>query len=123
MMKKTLLSILLIFIVSMVGCNKKEGYDLQEKCGKRCEEFSKNYKEKYSLNKLSYTSHYNKKLNKCFILLESFKIYNHHSLWEVNENKEYGFNEFGNIPTCWVIEKKCKSTEEWDTLVRPLMTE
>jgi len=49
------------------------------------------------------------------------------TLFEFNENKEYGsLVLFGkNIKTdnCVVLDKSCKSLQEWDLLVAPYMEE
>lgn len=76
----------------------KEGYELQERCGKRCEEaFKKHYPgESYRDEKgdqwlSNYEAHYNRKLNKCFILVTSNKfakddVYLDKVLVDVNSN-------------------------------------
>lgn len=93
---------LAVFTITYAASSKEE-YELQERCGKRTEELFKrdfgnginNTDDGYSLD--SYSNHYNKKLNKCFILLTSIghsKKYESDStsyaLYDVNENKEYG---------------------------------
>lgn len=134
-MKRTFfLSLLIVFFtVSLVGCNNqkstkeeqmktvKELYELQEKCGKRCEErFKNNYKPEYAM----YQSHYNKKLNKCFILVHFFKQ-NIKALFDVNENKQYGIfsPNIEDKSSCGVLEKECKTEDEWNALVKPYMEE
>ena len=110
-MKRTLfLSILIIFFTTsfmfIVGCNNqnstKEQYQLQEQCGKRSDEYFKNengngiINDKEHSRKVSYKSHYNKKMNKCLILLDgkgvkknNDKIYKMKTLLDVNESKKY----------------------------------
>jgi hypothetical protein len=96
---------------------------------------------------LDFTDHYNKQLNKCFILVE----WHYHSklagpggsswtndmeLRDVYENFEYG--EFGEnhytylnqspsnndeVIRCEVFGAKCKSGEEFNNLVRPYVNE
>ena len=65
-MKRTLfLSILIVlFTMSFVGCNKKEEYGLQDKCGKGSQEwFKTNYSHRETNGwSYKYTNHYNKKL-------------------------------------------------------------
>ncbi len=119
-------------------------YELSERCGKTCaqrykEEVGKEgvYSDKGEQGARSYNSHYNAKLNKCFILMTD-ESYGHNGsllkmLWDINENKEYG-NIFLSMdkdssifPTrvlgCYVSEKRCNSQIEWDTLVKPYMEE
>jgi hypothetical protein len=135
-MKRTLfLSILIVFfttsLMSIVGCNNqtstkeqlkedKEQFELQEKCGGISREFFKN---EFSRETSYYRNHYNKKMNKCFILVTglytTFK-----SLNDVNENKRYGVLLITKDGIgCDVLEKKCKSEQEWDSLVKPYMEE
>lgn len=161
-MKRTLfLSILIIFFttsfMSVVGCNNqniikeqsslsekkiKGDYELQKKCGKQCEEyFNKEYGNGI-INKgdgeqliSNYTNHYNKKLNKCYILITSTEFIRNmenkiesiriKTLFDLNENREYGsFIQFenNNKPiNCRILEKYCNSEKEWDLLVKPHM--
>ena len=148
-MKRALfLSILIFFFtisfMSVVGCNQnptkeqssvsegkiKVDYELQERCGKQTSEF---FKKEYGNGITTvgkeqmmsgYQNHYNKKLNKCFIIITSTsKSMRLKNLFDFNENKELGtFVENKYLPmNCRVFEKKCKSEEEWDSLVKPYM--
>jgi hypothetical protein len=152
MKRKLFLSILIVFFttsfMSLVGCNNqkptkedssvsekknvKEEYELQDKCGQRTSEFfKKEYgngisTDKYGQMMSGYQNHYNKKLNKCFIIITStsrnMRLKN---LFDFNENKELGtFVDNKNLPMdCRVFEKSCKSEQEWDLLVKPYMEE
>jgi hypothetical protein len=118
----------------------KELYELKERCGKTCaqwfkEEFCKEgiYSDKTGSGTRSYTSHYNVKLNKCFVLVED-RVYSKpqstlKTLFDINENKRYGdyFRMIveNHVPAldCSVLEKRCKSEAEWDSLVKPYMEE
>jgi hypothetical protein len=47
-------------------------------------------------------------------------------LREINENKIYGSirsKKDGTIIICNVLEKSCKSEEEWDSFVKPYIEE
>jgi hypothetical protein len=121
----------------------KDLYELSERCGKTCaqrfkEEYGKEGTYPYNgqLITRGYTSHYNAKLNKCFILIEDSVISKEASksklLWDINENKEYGqyfaFREDKKLfhmktTLCVVLEMSCKSEQEWDLLVKPYMEE
>jgi hypothetical protein len=149
-MKRTLfLSILIVFFttsfMSLVGCNNqtptKEQYQLQEQCGKRCNEI---FKEKYdgrdgiipNPNKsywiYKHSNHFNKKMNKCF-QLEDIGTYTQKGeviqitkeLFDINENRQYGVlrntGKTNELYECFVLDKKCKSEKEWDLLVKPYM--
>jgi len=145
-MKRTLfLSILIVFFttsfLSIVGCNNhkttKTKDKLQEKCEKWCKEYfnkengSGTINDKEQSESISYQSHYNKKTNKCFIILNEhgFKksnktSYKMKSLFNMNEKKKYGFfYNIGKSTICNVLENKCKSEQEWDFLVKSYMEE
>ncbi len=115
-------------------------YELQEKCGKLSramfkEEFGSGivYQDGKKITS-DFTNHYNKKLNKCFVLVnltihinnEENKIEKNRlrTLLDVNELKEYGaviiFNN-GELDSCRVSDKVCKSEQEWDSFVKPYM--
>jgi hypothetical protein len=160
MKRKLFLSILIVFFttsfMSLVGCNNqnptkeqssvsekelKDEYNSRDKCGKRCEEyFRKEYgngsNNTYSGQMMSgYQNHYNKKLNKCFIIITNTSIPNDKetdvllmkSIYDFNENKSYGdfdkYNKKNNPEHCNVLDKKCESESEWDSLVKPYMEE
>jgi hypothetical protein len=121
----------------------KELYELKERCGKTCaqrfkQEYGKEgiYSDKDNKGGRGYSSHYNAKLNKCFILIEDTSFSpaasRNKMLWDVNENKEYGgyyaFRKdtkslYDTIAQCEVLRKPCKSEQEWDSLVKPFMEE
>ena len=123
--------------------SSKEEYELQERCGKHCEEvFNKKFpSESYGDENggqwiSNYESHYNRKLNKCFILVTSTRYakddtYLDKVLVEVNSNKEYGVcsgkKERGQLVPpvifCNVLENRCQSESEWDAIVKPYMEE
>lgn len=124
------------------AASPKEEYDLQERCGKRAEEYFKreygngisNTKDGQSMT--VYTNHYNKKLNKCFILLTTTNVTykdkkvsssTFRSLYDINENKEYGiFFKRDNdnfVFECKVSDKVCNSEDEWEALIKPYMEE
>ena len=122
----------------------KEAYELQERCGKRAADYFKGYVSGIENTedvkfRTIYTNHYNRKLNKCFILFTTFGspmskediqklgISIDKILWDINENKRYGnFFKFHNIPEpmmCEVSDKSCHSEFEWDALAKPYMEE
>lgn len=121
--------------------SSKEDYELQEKCGKRCDEmFRKDYGNGTDNKGMisNYQNHYNKKLNKCFFLIMNTSVSRNkktnkveslimRNLFDVNENKEYGSFvrwSYSFTPNdCRVLEKYCKSESEWDSLVKPYMEE
>lgn len=111
----------------------KEISKLQEKCESRCKRiFRKEYnngvveKDK-SVFLYLYKSHYNKKLDKCFMAItEDGVLERYKKLLDVNENNSYGsvrLNNDGQNLGCYVLDHKCKSEEGWDLLVKPYMEE
>jgi hypothetical protein len=144
-MKRNLfLSILIVFFttsfMSLIGCNNqtptkeqssvsenkiKFDYELQEKCGKRSEQWVKKEYDGLGFS-YSHKNHHNKKLNKCFVLVSytDNNVYNE-ILFDVNENNKLGgftFYTVGSI-MCHMLGKNCNSRGEWDSLVKPYMTE
>ena len=119
----------------------KEDYELQERCGKRSEEwFKSKYGDGFSRSddgnmRSHYKNHYNKKQNKCFILINNNFVdtnkknnkdqsFTDKFLYDVNENGYYGsYMNMVEGSDCIFLEKKCKSEKEWDLLVKPYMEE
>ena len=143
MKRKLFLSILIVFFTTsflfIVGCNNQKDYQLQEQCGKRSEEL---FKTKYGNGTVSneienthsiYQCHYNKKMNKCFILTMTDGLIKHNnlpyyqeSLSDVNENHEYGgfYRTDTSVLNCNLITgKMCKNLTEWKSLIKPYMEE
>jgi uncharacterized lipoprotein NlpE involved in copper resistance len=139
-MKRTLfLSILIVFfIISLVGCNNqkstkeqssvsqntlKEQSELQKKCGQISKEF---FKKNYNSDE-HYRNHYNKKLNKCLMVItEKGVIGRKKELFDVYESNTYGIiriNKEKIVMSCDVLKTICKTEQEWDTLVKPYMEE
>ena len=131
MKRKLFLSVTIVFLTTLfmclIGCNNKDNerkvdYQLQKQCGEDSEKF---YKKNFNSSVVMYQSHYNKKLNKCFILVSDGQFDN--LFYDVNENKTYGsfISSKGDHKTvyCNVLDKSCNSKEEWDKLVKPYMEE
>ena len=117
----------------------KAEYDLQERCGKRAEEtYSKDWGEEGIINHKDYqelrsfTNHYNKKLNKCFILISSQQFWTNHvkesyELWDINDRKLYG-SYYGGYPLgasiqCNLLDTLCNSYKAWESLTKPFMND
>lgn len=109
----------------------KEISKLKEKCEKQTKKiFSKQYNDGSIENSkgtflYKYKNHYNKKLNKCFMVItEDGVLERYKKLLDVDENNSYGSvrinNEQENLG-CYLLEKKCKSEDEWDLIVKPYM--
>jgi hypothetical protein len=121
--------ILSFFIVFLfVGCDKSSSYNrevdykLQKQCGEDSEKFFKRqYKEYVDSLNIFYQNHYNKKLNKCFIIVNRSSP-TFRTLFDVNESKIYGMFSSGG-GSCFVLDKKCNDEKEFDSLVKPYMEE
>lgn len=122
-------------------------YDLQAKCSKDADLwFRKGFSEDKDTVLLTFENHYNRTINKCFIIVENhFNLgrqtlsistwENDRSLWDVYENYRYGkFLEehtYGlNIPasdhvlTCETSgNQKCESMDQWNSLTSSFMSE
>ena len=174
--------VILIFFVSLRVCNGQDpkkvqppvpdkkvtvednlrDYDLRERCGKYCiDYFLKIYRDKskeksdnYSVYS-DYVNHYNRNMNKCFMLVTSQSVPKKKQgpvitaeyLIDVHESKTFGeftisrkenviegeksktlkeFTISGKediISECKIMDKKCKSRDEWDKLIKPYMEE
>lgn len=123
-----------IMLSNVYAGSIKEEYELQERCAKSAAEaFRKWYESETPLR--HYTNHYNKKLNKCFILVIETTLPKDKKdspsisklLIDVNEQKEYGsffmFTRNKEIMDCKVLGKPYSSESEWDALVKPYMEE
>lgn len=130
-----------------LAASTAEDYDFSERCGKRAQEvFDKNTPtpiEKNENGRLisTYSNHYNKKLNKCFISVIVTYIskdekksvsYKQVQIYDINDNKEYGvlftpidpyFRATSTPIQCIFLEKTCHSEEEWNSLQKPYMEE
>jgi formylmethanofuran dehydrogenase subunit B len=108
-------------------------YQLQERCGKKCEQY---FNDEYGNGILkdgkmivTYQNHYNKKLKKCLIILTTTfnikkynKSYKEKFLFDVNYKRGYGFfHNSGSFTFCDVERNKCNSEEEWVSLIKPYM--
>jgi len=131
-------SLMAFFAVSeSYAATLKEEFELQERCGKRAEEWFKSEwgngisSDKDGQTRASYRNHYNSKLNKCFVLLTSAiyekdrTSYTDMELFDVNEQKGYGsfWEKFGvgQPQSCEVGNVPCLSEKEWNSLVTPYM--
>jgi hypothetical protein len=117
------------------GNNPGNEVYLKAKCEKKCEE---HFRKEYGNGRLndgrrmvSYQSHYNRKLNKCFIMVDTtFNVekhklsYREKFLFDVNYLRDYAFyHDSGKITFCDVERNKCGSEAEWISLVKPYMEE
>lgn len=119
-------------------------YDLQAKCSKDAKQwFVENWgRPDKDTVLLTQTNHYNKDRNKCFVVVEYHYYFgkngswtNHLELWDVYENSQYGdvsemhrveltpeYKVGENLIRCEVYGKKCSTLAEFNTAVRPFMS-
>lgn len=102
--------------------SKDADYKLQERCSKSAKDFFQN---KYQGRPLaSYENHYNRKMNKCFILLIDPAFNTVQYLYDVNENKLYG-SLYGSAGWYFLPEGNHDdvSSDKWYSLVKSYMKE
>jgi hypothetical protein len=153
-MKAFVVGLILLFAVSG-HAHAQSNLSLQEKCAigarenferKYCGDQSQIYPsgcfvvDLFSTYYWSYESHYNKKLDKCFLLAHGhtgFKgqpKFNDYSLMDVFEGKVFaiyfartGYEKnlfvYPDVAQCSVGDKQCKSLVEFENLIRPYMEE
>jgi hypothetical protein len=118
--------------------------DLQAKCSRDARVwFNEEWPREKDTILLDFTNHYNKSMNKCFILVEyHFKIDkgeswgNDMTLWDVYENTKYahfyqshfayivsgsGYKTTDQVITCEDQEKKCRSLDEFNNAISSYM--
>jgi hypothetical protein len=130
--------------------NAATDLNLQEKCSAAARNwFSENYRRERTTVFLDETNHFNKKLNKCFVVVENhendenkltfvlWSWYNNIQLWDVFENSRYAdFTEShttftpslkrpdeDTVDECEVAGTKCKSLDEFNNLTRSYMSD
>jgi len=119
--------------------SKQHSLDLQEKCAKQAHEIELRDNEWWRKNGGSdpsnYYNHYNEKLNKCFLIQEIINSDGVQKyLPDAFEDKLYGSytdktdksSLLSTITHCYVTlpsgeDKQCKSSEEFDTLIKYYM--
>jgi hypothetical protein len=119
-------------------------YDLQAKCSKDAKVwFHDNWQSDGDTVLLNYTNHYNKAMNKCFVMVEyhyttdkaTGSWANLMSLWDMYENAQFAdFAEHHYVRykpkietseeliTCKVAGTKCTAIEQFNSLVRPYLS-
>ena len=118
---------------SVMEKTAKEISSLQEKCEKQSKKiFSKQYnngsvENSTGLFLYKYKHHYNKKLNKCFMVItEDGDLERYKKLLDVDENNSYGSVRINNDREnmgCYLLNKKCSSEDGWDSIVKSYMEE
>jgi hypothetical protein len=138
-------------IIMVSSVNAQSTLALQEKCAEGAKKFFLdrvnlyggswgNFSDEKASGSNSFASHYNKKLDKCFIRIQCFyiqkdrkddnPIYYTIELFDVFGGKQYGCfwrEQYKNynwpVTRCEVGDKKCTTEKEFENLVRPYMEE
>ena len=140
-MKKIILLIGVLSLITNLSfaadqkLDRKQIYELRKECGKSALEYSQRVKLCDGVG--DYQSHYNMKLNVCFIHMSAScnsekgtgdKFWSE-SMVDVNENKQYANyigsgKSVGDKPAwCYVGNNQCKSLAEFQELIKPYMKE
>ncbi len=119
-------------------------YDLATRCSRDGKVwFRENFPPDKDTITLTFTNHYNRSQNKCFLLVEwhynlgkQGSWTNHMSLWDVNENVQYADFSQGHIVIpgpeyhvedqrvhCSTGAKSCTAQNDFDNFVRPFLND
>lgn len=150
MMKHALAGVLILTFGGLLGgcdtrrtsASKKENqavqiYDLESKCAKDAKDyFSANWRTDDTTAGLDYTNHYNRALNKCFVLVRRQTFINPKEEWnrdvtlaDVHERVNYGEfleNHAGTstrLAACAVGGASCAAEQDFETRIKPYMTD
>lgn len=139
MVRNTLLTIIIcpLFLLPLNAYSSESGDHsaVQQNCDQSCEEYFCNiYDDGYSktdkvLEINAYKNHYNKRMRACIMSITTSRNRMYWKrLFNVHTNKTYGeyismTNGDPIVYVCRVLDEECKSEEEWDLLVRPIMEE
>jgi hypothetical protein len=118
-------------------------YDLQAKCARDARVwFNENWSRDKDTILLTYTNHYQKSSNKCFILVEFHYFFwdkngswiNDITLWDVYENAKQGnfskntlvyfkpkYHSEASVTTCELLGTKCNTIDQFNDLARPYL--
>lgn len=119
-------------------------FDLQARCASEAKDwFEDDFSSDEDTMVLNFANHYNKEQNKCFVVVELHEANsvlqpgawtNDRMLWDIYENAQLGEVVESNVSslkpgsfrsevtTCYVLDKKCTTVNEFDDLVRTYMS-
>jgi len=139
---KRLFLVLFFTVVTVSSVNAQSTLALQEKCAEGAEKLNRDKCPPYPLRSscISFEHHYNKKFDRCFARIgywfgqEKGKDgLNHNSyvivLYDVFEKSkpigELHFLDFvlPDVRRCYFGNKRCKSVDEFEALIKPYMEE
>jgi hypothetical protein len=119
-------------------------YDLATKCSRDGKAwFRENFPPDKDTAMLTYSNHYNRSHNKCFLFVEwhynmgkQGSWTNHMSLWDVNENVQYADFSQGHLVMtvpeyhvehqrvqCHTNTKNCASEDDFNAFVKPFLND
>jgi hypothetical protein len=123
---------------------KAEDFDSQTKCSAGAvamfNDWEKVEKESHSNTMMDYRAHFNSAANKCFVtisrlgrdghslselvsLMNVYENSNDGEYWEYRKKKNRNDTATLELYSCRVFDKKCGDRDEFDKLVKPVMTE
>ncbi len=130
---------IIVMFLASAGLAEEGKDNQQELCMKSAAEtFSRDYgkgswkDENSGTCVAAYTSHYNTRLDKCFLKVQTncrkkMSSYYEKTLLSIRENRDYGVyylvKEKDDLMSCQVQGKKCDSESQWEARVQSLMTE
>jgi len=94
-MKKILVLLAVVSLLAPISVKAQSTLSLQEKCAEGAEKFFEHYKKETGAINLSYTCHYNKFFDTCYILIEepvpsdlsTLHHYRTRQIWDIFENR------------------------------------
>lgn len=124
-MKTILVLLVAVSLLIPISVNAQSTLPLQQKCSEGAHRFLERHSFKGIIN---HVSHYNKKLDRCFIRIDYFLDSEDVgiSLDDVFEWKSIGSfyrKQDGEIIRCYVGNKSCETRDEFEALIKPYMEE
>jgi len=124
-MKQFVVGLILLFVVSG-DAYAQSALGLQEKCAEGASEWLKDHSSEV-IHGLR--SHYNKKLDKCFIRVDYFFSETEWQLVQLHDAFDWRLTgscfqrKDGTLVGCYVGTKRCSSRTEFEALIKPYMEE
>jgi len=147
-MSKTVLIFVMLSLIAGLSIaaentipSQEELYELQEECSKKADDFVIKKKREIACSDYEcyYSTHYNKKLNKCIVNIRIHMFSDDHGsmtgyyLYDVNENillDMYGYfspsrEDISRIPEIYkkIIQENLKALRSFNERIKPYMTE
>lgn len=121
---KTILLIVLFLCILSVPAYAQSTLALQEKCAEGARKWFKDHSSEVIYG---HSSHYNKKLDKCFIRVDYFFSETEWQLVQLHDAFDWRLigscfqRKDGTLVGCYVGTKMCASRTEFEALIKPYM--